>query len=61
MNQLPLNDAAMLMSAINLMLRDKMFEDLDAICEHFQIKREKIEKILFDAGFEYSEKLNKVW
>lgn len=51
----------MLMSAINLMLRDKIFEDLDAICEHFQIKREKIEKILFDAGFEYSEKLNKVW
>jgi hypothetical protein len=61
MNHLPLNDAAMLMSMINQILRDNLFENLDAICEHYEVERELVEKKLAEAGFEYSEELNKVW
>jgi hypothetical protein len=61
MNHLPLNDAAMLMSMINQILRDNLFENLDAICEHYEVERELVEKKLAEAGFEYSEELNKIW
>ena len=61
MNHLPLNDAAMLMSMINQMLRDNLFENLDAICKHYEVERDYVEKRLAEGGFEYSEELNKVW
>ena len=51
----------MLMSMINQILRDNLFENLDAICEHYEVERELVEKKLAEAGFEYSEELNKVW
>ena len=54
--QLP-NDPVMLMSVINLKLRD-FYSNLDALCEDMDIDKEKLcEKLAF-AGFEYDEKQN---
>ena len=46
MDQLPLNDVAMLVSAINFLLRDEEFDTLDEICFHFNINRAELEKRL---------------
>ncbi len=61
MEHLPMSDAAMLMSAINFLLRDEIFENLDQICEHFKVSRKEVEEKLASAGLEYSEELKKVW
>lgn len=53
-------DPVMLMSVINTMLRDK-YESLDTLCEDMETDREVLCGILFSAGFEYSEELNKFW
>ncbi len=61
MEHLPMTDPAMLMSAINFLLRDEIYENLDQICEAFKVKREDVEKKLAEAGLEYNEELKKVW
>ncbi len=61
MEHLPMTDPAMLMSAINFLLRDEIYENLDQICKAFNVKKEDIEKKLAEAGLEYNEGLNKVW
>ncbi len=47
-------DPAMLMSLINMKLRDN-YSSLDELCEDMDISREELLKRLGDAGFEYSE------
>mgnify|MGYP003466345668 FL=1 len=53
-------DPAMLMSWINLKLRD-FYGNLDDLCEDLEIDRNEVESILEQAGFEYNDELHKVW
>ena len=53
-------DPAMLMSWINLKLRD-FYGNLDDLCEDLEIDRNEVETILKQAGFEYNDELHKVW
>ena len=53
-------DPAMLMSWINLKLRD-FYGNLDDLCEDLEIDRNEVETILKQAGFEYNDELPKVW
>ena len=52
-------DPAMLMSWINLKLRD-FYGNLDDLCEDLEIDRNEVETILKPAGFEYNHELHKV-
>ncbi len=61
MDHLPLHDTPMLVSAINFLLRDEEFDNLDQICYHFNVDREELEKRLAAGGFQYSSELNRVW
>ena len=54
------NDPMMLLSIINMKLRD-FYPTLDSLCEDMNIDRAELEKRLNDAGFEYNEELNKFW
>ena len=53
-------DPMMLMSFINMKLRD-FYPSLDALCEDFEISREELEERLGKAGFEYSEENKRFW
>ena len=53
-------DPIMLMSFINLKLRD-FYPSLDALCEDMDIDRKGLEDQLGKAGFEYSKENNKFW
>lgn len=57
--QLP-NDPVMLMSMINMKLRD-FYSNLDDLCEDLDIDKEKLCDTLKSAGFEYNEEQNKFW
>ena len=59
MLELP-KDPMMLMSVINMKLRD-FYSDLDALCEDLDIDRNELERTLSAAGFEYNKELNKFW
>lgn len=54
--QLP-NDPVMLMSVINLKLRD-FYSNLDALCEDMNVDKSEFLKKLSSAGFEYDEEHN---
>lgn len=54
------NDPAMLLSFVNMKLRD-FYPSLDALCDDLDINRNELEKKLADAGYEYNGKLNKFW
>jgi hypothetical protein len=54
------NDPMMLLSFINMKLRD-FYPTLDSLCEDMNINRAELEKKLNDAGFEYNNELNKFW
>lgn len=54
MDYLP-NDPAMMVSAINMLLRDDEFDTLDSLCCYFNKETNDIKKYLFDNGYEYSE------
>ena len=54
------NDPMMLLSFINMKLRD-FYPTLDSLCEDMNIDRAELEKRLNDVGFEYNEELNKFW
>lgn len=54
------NDPMMLLSAVNMYLRDR-YNSLDELCADLGIERKELEAKLLQAGFEYSEKLNKFW
>ena len=51
-------DPFMLMSVINMKLRD-CYKSLDVLCEDMDIDRAEICNTLSQAGFEYSEEFNK--
>ena len=53
-------DPAMLMSWINLKLRD-FYGNLDDLCEDLEIDRKELENTLESAGFIYNEAQNKFW
>ena len=55
MEHLPQNDMPMLASAINFLLRDEEFDNLDQICDYYHEDRAELEKTLAEAGFSYSE------
>lgn len=59
MTDLP-KDPMMLMSAINMKLRD-FYPSLDALCEDLGIDKDSILKCLSEAGFEYSSENNRFW
>ena len=53
-------DLFMLMSFINLKLRD-YYDSLDALCEDLGLDKEQLCDKLKSAGFEYSEENKKFW
>lgn len=57
--QLP-QDPMMLMSFINMKLRDT-YTSLDQLCEDLDLNQEALIQTLADAGFEYNPSANKFW
>ena len=53
-------DPMMLLSAVNMKLRDT-YASLDELCEDMDVNKEVLVKKLADAGFEYSEENNRFW
>lgn len=54
------NDPFMLMSLINMKLRDQ-YPSLDDLCNDMDVSKDFIVKKLGDAGFEYNPQANKFW
>lgn len=54
------DDPFMLMSTVNMYLRDR-YPSLDELCADLDIDRKELENKLLQAGFEFSEKHNKFW
>lgn len=54
------DDPFMLMSTVNMYLRDR-YPSLDELCADLDVDRKELEAKLSQAGFEYSEKNNKFW
>lgn len=61
MDHLPVNDIPMLVSAINFLLRDEEFDNLEQICYHFGIEQQDIEARLDKEGYHYDRKENRIW
>lgn len=57
--QLP-EDPMMLMSFINMKLRDS-YNSLDLLCEDLNLNKEELIQTLANAGFEYNPAANKFW
>ena len=56
MDYLPQNPA-ILVSSINMLLRDEEFDSLKSLCYNFNTEPEKIKAILHEAGYVYSEEI----
>lgn len=54
-------DPFMLLSFINMKLRDKYPEGLDSLCSDMNIDAEKLCRILSENGFEYDKTNNRFW
>ena len=54
------NDPMMLVSTVNMYLRDR-YQSLDELCADLDIERKELEAKLLQSVFEYSEKYNKFW
>ena len=54
------NDPMMLLSWVNLKLRD-FYPSLDALCEDLGIEKSEILSKLSSIGFEYNEEQNRFW
>ncbi len=54
------DDPFMLLSAVNMKLRDN-YANLDLLCEDLGINKYELCKKLNEEGFEYSEENNKFW
>ena len=61
MEHLPKNDMPMLVSAINFLLRDEEFDNLDEICDYYHEDRAELERKLEEAGVHYSDTLKKFY
>ena len=57
--QLP-QDPMMLMSFINMKLRDS-YSSLDLLCEDLNLNKDDLIQTLANAGFEYNQSTNKFW
>ena len=51
------NDPIMLLSAVNMKLRDS-YPTLDALCEDMDVSRDEIIRKLAEVGYEYSKERN---
>ena len=51
-------DPIMLLSAVNMKLRDS-YPSLDALCEDMDVSREEIVRTLAEVGYEYDENQNR--
>ena len=60
MDHLPLGDIPMLVSTINFLLRDEIFDNLDQICYCFNVEREEMDRILSSGGYAYRPEHNRV-
>jgi len=54
MDYLPKNPA-ILVSNINMLLRDEEYESLELLCDNFNTDAEQIKTYLYEAGYVYSE------
>lgn len=54
------NDPMMLLSVINMKLRDE-YSSLDALCDDMDIDKADLVSRLATAGFEYNPTANKFW
>ena len=54
MEYLP-NDPAMLVSSINMLLRDDEFDSLESLCCYFDREIDELKKYLIENGYEYNE------
>ena len=54
MDCLPKNPA-ILVSSINMLLRDEEFESLESLCDYYATDAEHIKAYLLEAGYVYSE------
>lgn len=52
MDHLP-NDPAILVSSVNMLLRDGEYDSLEEVCKCFDRDPAEITKLLHDAGYEY--------
>ena len=52
------NDPVMLLSAVNMRLRDR-YATLNALCEDEDISREELEKKLAEIGYAYDAQTNR--
>lgn len=57
--QLP-NDPVMLMSVVNLKLRD-FYSNLDALCDDMDVDKDELLEKLSSVGFEYDEEHNQFY
>lgn len=53
-------DPIMLMSWLNMKLRDK-YADLDSLCEDLELDRKDIEEKMERSGFSYSKENKRFW
>ena len=53
-------DPMMLMSFINMKLRD-FYPTLDALCDDMDVDRQELENKMPEAGLEYNAAANKFW
>lgn len=56
MEYLP-NNPAMLVSAINMLLRDEEFESLESLCDNFGRDRDEVVATLAKEGYTYNSEL----
>ncbi len=49
------NDPAILVSSINMLLRDEEFDSLESLCYNFNREPDEIKALLLANGFVYSE------
>lgn len=54
MDYLP-NDPMMLVSSVNMLLRDGEFDDLEGLCASFDKDMEELKAVLLENGFVYNE------
>lgn len=54
------NDPMMLLSVINMKLRDE-YSNLDALCDDLDLDKAALLHKLSQAGFEYNAEANKFW
>lgn len=57
MNNLP-NDPFMLVSTINMLLRDGEYDSLESLCSSYDKQPGEIKKYLREFGFEFNEQQN---